>query len=233
VAMVALALLSALRFPVSGFAAEDTSVYAAPLSKLVERLAAQPVLTAQDYASLAQETVTWGHRLQESQQPVLPGPVHDALAGVAAGEALSSTAADWTRIRSNLEELLKEPPKPPPQPKPKQQQQQQQKEQPQRDQQKQDQQPSPDQQQQQQSQHPESKTQNGQPPPSKPPEQANTGENQKIGGQPQTPDDRANPSLALPIQKLDQLRNQDSPAELFQLLDSREHRPPPKPGRDW
>ena len=52
------------------------------------------------------------------------------------------------------------------------------------------------------------------------------------GGQPQQPD-KTDPSLALPMQKLDQLRNQDSPAKLFQMLDSQEHKPRPKPGRDW
>ncbi|HZL45926.1 MAG TPA: hypothetical protein VFC28_06840, partial [Opitutaceae bacterium] len=63
---------------------------------------------------------------------------------------------------------------------------------------------------------------------------ANTGDTQKIGGQPQQPPGaKADPSLVLPIQKLDQLRNQDSPAELFQMLDSRERKPPPKKGRDW
>jgi Ca-activated chloride channel homolog len=216
-AVALLILLSGIRYPTSAMGAEDTSAYAAPLSKLVERLAAQPVLGAGDYATLAQETVTWGRRLQEAQQPVLAGPVHDALAGVAAGDALNPKAADWPRFRSDLEELLKEPPKPPPPPQQQQQQQQQQSQSP-------------------QSKDSESQPQNqpeSPPPPPKQPEQANTGETQKIGGQPPPQSDRANPSLALPIQKLDQLRNQDSPAELFQMLDSREHRPPPKPGRDW
>jgi hypothetical protein len=35
------------------------------------------------------------------------------------------------------------------------------------------------------------------------------------------------------MQKLDQLRNQDSPATLYQMMDSRDHKPPPKKGRDW
>jgi Ca-activated chloride channel family protein len=215
-AVVLLILLSGIRYPVSAMAAEDTSAYAAPLGKLVERLAAQPTLGAGDFAALAQETVTWGRRLQESQQPVMPGPVHDALAGVAAGEGLNPKAADWPRLRRDLEELLKEPPQPPPQ-----EQQQQQNEQPEQKQQ------------QDQTKNPEPKPKDQPPPPPKQPEQANTGETQRIGGQPPPQNDRANPSLALPIQKLDQLRNQDSPAELFQMLDSREQKPPQKPGRDW
>jgi Ca-activated chloride channel family protein len=233
-AVILLFALSGIRFPISGFAAEDTSVYAAPLSKLVEQLSAQPALSAADYASLAQETVTWGQRLREAGQPVTPGPVHDALAGVDAGEKLSSHAADWAQLRSQLDDLLKKPPEPPPQPQP-QKQQQQKKEQQQPQQQQQNsggnspesqQEKSPEQQ----------RTPDSQPNPPPPPEptQANTGDTQKIGGQPQQPPGaKADPSLVLPIQKLDQLRNQDSPAELFQMLDSRERKPPPKKGRDW
>jgi Ca-activated chloride channel family protein len=60
---------------------------------------------------------------------------------------------------------------------------------------------------------------------------------QKVGGVPEkkegdkTPED---PALALPLQKLDQLRNQDSPAELFQLMDAdNKPVPPKKKGKDW
>jgi Ca-activated chloride channel family protein len=207
-------------------AAEDTSAYAAPLSKLVERLSTQPGLAAGDYATLAQETITWGQRLQGAQQAVTPGPVNDALAGIDAGEKLETKAADWSQLRNNLEELLKKPPEPPPQ-----QQQQPKQNQQQKEQQRQQQNSSSSQQppppEEQQAQNPESKTQ-------KPPEQANTGGTQKIGGQPQQPKEiKSDPSLALPIQKLDQLRNQDSPAQLFQMLDSRNYKPSPKKGRDW
>ena len=201
-AIVSLALLRT-----SAPAAEDTSVYAAPLSKLVEQLSNQPELSATDYSTLAQETITWGKRLREANQPVTPGPVRDALTGVDAGEKLARQAADWAQYRSQLEGLLKKPPEPPPQ------------QQPQNQQQKEPQQQS------QESPKP-------QPPPPQP-DQGNPGETQKIGGHPRQPPAKADPSLALPIQKLDQLRNQDSPAELFQMLDSRERKPPPKKGRDW
>jgi len=205
--------------------AEDTSVYAAPLSNLVEHLSAQPELSAANFASLAQETVTWGNRLREASQPVMPGPVRDALAGVDAGEKLARGAADWPQYRSQLEELLKKPPEPPPQQK---QQNQQQKEQQQQEQQQKEQQ-----QKEQQQQQPQETQPKPQPPPPQP-SQANTGETQKIGGQThQQQSPKSDPSLVLPIQKLDQLRNQDSPAELFQMLDSRERKPPPKKGRDW
>jgi Ca-activated chloride channel family protein len=210
-------------------AAEDVSAFAAPLSSLVEHLSAQPGLSAADCATLAQETVTWGGRLREAQQAVPPGPVRDALLGVDVGEKLGPKAADWPRLRGQLEELLKKSGQPPPQPKPQPQNQQQQQ-----------------QSQSQQQQSPESPPPQKQeppppqpPPPDKqesnpPPERANTGDTQRIGGQTEPPGEtKTDPSLALPIQKLDQLRNQDSPAELFQMLDSRMQKPPPKKGRDW
>ena len=209
-----LILLSAIRHPLSAIAAEDTSAYAAPLSKLVEQLSAKPALSAADCASLAQETVTWGKRMKDAHQPVTAGPVNDALAGVDAGEKLSREAADWPEFRKQLGELLIKPPEPPPQ-----------------------QQPPPEQKKQDQSQkqeQPPKPDSQPKPPPKPEPNQANTGETQKIGGQPrQQPGAKTDPTLALPIQKLDQLRNQDSPAELFQMLDSRENKPPPKKGRDW
>jgi Ca-activated chloride channel family protein len=71
--------------------------------------------------------------------------------------------------------------------------------------------------------------QHDQPPPSR--------ETQKVGGVPEKKDtDKTplDPSLALPLQKLDQLRNQDSPAELFQLMDADNKKPETKKtGKDW
>ena len=62
-------------------------------------------------------------------------------------------------------------------------------------------------------------------------------ETQKVGGVPEKKEGEkapVDPSLALPLQKLDQLRNSDSPAELFQLMDA-DHKPstPKKKGKDW
>ncbi len=67
-----------------------------------------------------------------------------------------------------------------------------------------------------------------QPPPSR--------EMQKVGGTPEKRDaDKAplDSQLALQLQKLDQLRNQDSPAELFQLMDTDKKTTPKKTGKDW
>jgi len=60
---------------------------------------------------------------------------------------------------------------------------------------------------------------------------------QKVRGVPEKKDGEktpVDPNLALPLQKLDQLRNQDSPAELFQLMDT-DHKQtaPKKNGKDW
>jgi hypothetical protein len=35
------------------------------------------------------------------------------------------------------------------------------------------------------------------------------------------------------MQKLDQVRNQDSPAQLFQMIENNEPRPPEKKGKQW
>jgi Ca-activated chloride channel family protein len=227
-AVILLIVLSGIRYPVSSFAAEDTSAYAAPLSKLVEQLSGQPALSAADYAAFARETVTWGKRLREASQPVMPGAVNDALAGVEAGEKLSKPAADWPKLRSELEDLLKKLPEPPPQKKPQPQKNQ---DQPQQQNASGNPADSPPEKSPEQQTKPDSQPK---PPPPPEPAKANTGETQKVGGQPrQPPGTKADPSLVLPIQKLDQLRNQDSPAELFQMLDSRDHKPPPQKGRDW
>ena len=57
---------------------------------------------------------------------------------------------------------------------------------------------------------------------------------QKVGGAPEKKADQpTDPQLAVPLQKLDQVRNQDSPAQLFQLMDAGQKPPPKKKGKDW
>jgi Ca-activated chloride channel family protein len=68
-------------------------------------------------------------------------------------------------------------------------------------------------------------------PPSPPPE--NT---QQVGGAPKRPEGEQpplDPSLALPLQKLDQLRNQDSPAELFKMMEGEKQPTTNKKTKDW
>ena len=68
---------------------------------------------------------------------------------------------------------------------------------------------------------------------SPPPPQPPPGETQTVGGQPDKPtNDQRDPSLTMPLQKLDQLREQDSPAKLFQLMQDPKA-PPAVKGRDW
>lgn len=60
------------------------------------------------------------------------------------------------------------------------------------------------------------------------------GDTQKVGGAEERnePNEPKDPALALPLQKLEQLRNQDSPAELFQLMEG-DQKQTKKPGKDW
>jgi len=247
-AVAVLVVLSALRFPLSAVAAEDTDVYAAPLAKTVQRLAAQPNYAANDWAELARQTITWGQRQQEAKQPVTEGPVRDGLAAVSAGEKLDAKAADWAQLRRDLEALLQKPDP----------QQQQQQKQPQKNQSDQNQQP---QQQQQQSQDQSGSDQKSPPPQSsdapkqepknedrKPPESAlgdqqkeskpneppPSSETQKVGGtEKKEPPENLDPALALPLQKLEQLKDKDSPARLFQIMEGEKKPTPAKKGKDW
>ena len=59
---------------------------------------------------------------------------------------------------------------------------------------------------------------------------------QKVGGTPEKKDADtlpADPQLVQQLQKLDQLRNQDSPAQLFQLMDPNQKNPPKTNGKNW
>lgn len=66
------------------------------------------------------------------------------------------------------------------------------------------------------------------PPPPEP-----SGDTQTVGGQPDKPTNpEQDPSMTMPLQKLDQLRQQDSPAKLYQLMQDPKA-PPAVKGRDW
>jgi Ca-activated chloride channel family protein len=221
-----------------------------PLGKIVGRLADQDTRTGRDWAELARETVTWGQKIQSEQRPVPEGPVRDALAAVDLGAGLDAKTADWPQLRRELEALLQQPEPPPPQQKQEQREKQDQgkqdqKQQPQQDQQQSEQSQS-DQQQEQQPQQsdaaqPEEKQdgkqdsafgdmkEKAEPPP--PPR-----DTQKVGGAPEKKEgeqEPTDPSLAMPLQKLDQVRNQDSPARLFQLMDGEKKPAPARQGKNW
>jgi Ca-activated chloride channel family protein len=258
---VSRATAAAAKVPVrTGVAESDAPPPAQPppsaaLSKIVTRLAATPDRSGRDWAELARETVTWGQRLQSDQQPVAPGPVHDALAAVDAGSALDPKTADWAKLRDELNALLKKSDEDQKQDQQKQDQDKQnqdknqsqdknqqkqkddksQSDQSDPDDQKNDRKDSPD--------NPDSKPQEGKqgqkafgdmkddPPPPPPSE----GDTQQVGGNPDKKPAAADvdPSLAMPLQKLDQLRNSDSPAKLFKLMQGEPQPAPAKKGKNW
>lgn len=255
----ALCLLVILSFASSLRAAAPAPTVSPPLlSKIVSRLAVQPSSSARDWAELSNETVLWGQKIQSEQQPVPPGPVKDALTAVDLGSKLDPKTADWTKLRNDLEALLQ---KTEDQKKDQQQQQNQNQDQKNQDQQKQDQSKQDSQKNQQsqdQSQQPkkneQSNSQQSKPnkpedqkkPESafgdmknheqKPPPRPQPGETQKVGGVPEKKGSEKNtdPAMALPLQKLDQLRTSDSPAELFQLMDAdKKTAAPGKKNKDW
>lgn len=253
----AAALVAAVLAGAMPTAAKAAETGAANLGKIVGRLSQLPSPAARDWAELARETVFWGQRLQSGQQPVPAGPVRDALAAVDLGAALEAGAADWPKLREELEALLQKSDEPPPPPENQPQNQ---------EQQKQDRQNQDRQQQDQEQGRPEkekpSDPQSGSPgeqeqpdakpdspgqPPNQPRESAfgdmqqdvpppPSSETQKVGGAPEPkPGEPAqtDPALAVPLQKLDQLRNQDSPGRLFQLLQGEAKPAPAKGGRNW
>ena len=246
---VGLLWLSTLSSQLSAFGAEgaQADTLAKPLATTVARLAAKDAVNAKEYSEMAQTTVTYGQRVKSAQQQPPENVIRDALSAVDAGEKLDAKAADWPKLRSELEELLKKE-EPPPQDKKKQDQKDQQKKDQQQqqdknpsqdqdqqksDQQKQDQEQKDQQQSQQQNQDafgdmkdkPEQKK-----PEQKPQPQPGT---QKVGGQQEKkPAEPVDAELAMPLQKLEQVRNQDSPAKLQQLMQGQ----PPKQkttGKNW
>jgi Ca-activated chloride channel family protein len=235
-------------------AEEKEAPAAEPLSKLVASYAQRDNLAARDYAELARTTLTYGQRLLSSKKEVPAGPVNDALAAVEAGRSLDTKAADWSALQRDLEALLKKKEEPPPKEQPQQKKPEQQKEQQQQQQNSSQQ----NQQQNQQDKPPPEKSDEQKndaaqkPPPPKdqsafgdmkdrsaeksnqPPPPADPSEQQKVGGTPEKKADEEpkDPALAVPLQKLDQLKNQDSPVQLYQLMQDHQSKPK-KTGKDW
>jgi Ca-activated chloride channel homolog len=229
---VAALLLAAFLPGLSAVSRAATAEAASPpgdlLGHIVGRLSAADTPTALDWAELGRETLTWGRRLQSQRQAVQPGPVNDALEAVRRGSALNPKATDWTQLRSDLEALLRKPPE--------------QKEQ--KEQKNQDQQQQQDRQQQQQSEKQKQNRQEQQPGQSrdestKPADdeaRSRQRDMQRVGGSRanKTRDPAAaDPELAVPVQKLDQVRSQDSPAELYQMIENTEAKPATQPSRNW
>jgi Ca-activated chloride channel family protein len=251
--LLGLLCLSALSAPPSAQAAaaepQPSDTLAAPLSKTVGRLAEQPTLSAKDCSELAQTTITYGQRVKSAQQHPPEGVIRDALRGVEVGEKLDAKAADWPKLRSDLEELLKREEEKKDEQKQdqknedqkKQDQQQKQDQNQQQDQQKNDQQKQDEKQQQQQQKEQQEKQkqdafgdmkdQQEKKDQKQPPPKPGT---QKVGGQQdKKPAEQQDPELAMPLQKLDQVRTQDSPAKLQQLMQGQPQQKPKPNGKDW
>lgn len=246
--------------PAAPTAAAPAAPEPSPLVKIVTRLAGAETHTARDWAELGRETVNWGSRLQSEKQPVPEGPVRDAISAVELGRQLDAKGTDWKKLREELDALLQNPDEDKKDQQDKQDQQNQDDQQ--QDQQKQDQDKKSEQQKQDQSKQQQSKSdqkdssqqqqeqQDAKPPEPKPQGESAFGDmnkkeepppppppesTQKVGGAPEKKDEApppVDPSLALPMQKLEQLRNQDSPAQLFQLMEG-EKKPTRKTGKDW
>lgn len=198
------------------------------LPKLVEQLAAQPSLSAADCEKLVRQTIADGQAVRQTGQPVKPGIVQDGLAAVDRGESLDAKSAEWPELRSQLEELLRPPEQ---QDQKKDEQKQEEKKQEQQQQQSQDK--KQDQQQEQKSEEQKQQEQQQQQSQAQPQPQQDQN-TQKLGGaQDEDKERQEHPELAAPLQKLDQVREKDSPAELFELLHDNEPRSPNQPKKDW
>ncbi len=243
IAASTIVLLTAYSLQPKASAAESPGdTFAKPLATTVARLSAKDVLTAHDCSELAQTTITYGQRVKSAQQHPQEKVIRDALQAVDLGESLDAKAADWPRVRQELQDLLKKEDPPPPKDKQQQKNQQQKNEQnqQQQDQQKKEseqqnkdqQQKQPEQQRNNQDAFGDMKDQKGQKAqPKPPPPQPAT---QKVGGQQdKKPDEQVRePGLAVPLEKLGQVRDQDSPAKL-QLLMQGQQQKPKTTGKDW
>lgn len=261
VAVVALLTASLTRLPAQSPVAPEP-----PSPDLVQaavtRLIALPAIRADDWSSLALETLAFGQAHRQAGQPVPKGPVQDALEAVELGESMDAAVADWPELRKQLLELLEEPPsqdqeEPPPQPEDQENQEDEESEDSQQS--PEDSQDSGDQQDQESGnpeQSPESNGEETEPREPGDPEAGKEGEPeeaesespgqeespdppdeadremQTIGGEPsqaELPDD---PELAAALQELEQVRNQDSPARLFQILEGEPDKEN-KTRKDW
>jgi Ca-activated chloride channel family protein len=251
-AAAALALLA--MFPPTDAQAADGD-----LPDLAKRLSGQNSLSAADAATFANATIGYGETQKQSGQPIPPTVLADGFASVDFGERTDRTAADWPELRRKLEELARPPEQQDKQDEEKkdedehkEQQQQQgggQNEEQQENSEDQQQEQEQQQQNQEQAENEEQQNRSGQkafedPPPeeqqqeSGEPQQENAQQPKKdtqtIGGaQAEDKELQERPELAVPLQKLDRVKQQDSPARLFQLMQDDEPKKPTKKERDW
>ncbi|MEM6823106.1 MAG: VWA domain-containing protein [Verrucomicrobiota bacterium] len=80
------------------------------LRAIVGTLSAQSSLDAGDYKRMAEATLQVGKQMLEKKTSLARGAIEDALEAVHEGQALNTTAADWERLRRELEKLLESSP---------------------------------------------------------------------------------------------------------------------------
>ena len=239
-------------------ATPDARADVTALPDLVKQLSAKPSLSASDAARFANATIDYGEQQRQTGKPIPPGVLQDGFASVDLGERTDRKAADWPELRRKLEDLAK-PPEQQKQDKKNEQKkddekkdQQQQQQGGGQDQNQKDQQEKQDQQQQDKKDE-EQQKRSGQKafdnqPPGQNPQQSHEGKPepqddkdqqagknmQTIGGQQATDEElQKSPELAVPLQRLDKVKQQDSPAKLFQILQDEEPKPKGKKERDW
>lgn len=259
----------------------DTTI-AQPLVKIVSEVCQKDSPTAKDYARIAQSTVDFGRRMLQAKEHIQKEVITSGLDAVDIGEQLDAKGGNWSKLREELQSLLKDDHQqspPTPQEKPPQNNQEQEKqgkenksetdrdENPssRNDQKSQGEQKnetdSSSQTKSENSPNDQPSTSNGSPsardakpsdnqnaqsafgdmkdshdPPTPPRQQSDPQETQKVGGLASkgAPQGRnEDPQLIIPLQKLDQLRNLDSPARLFRTMEGPPSPSTDKKGRDW
>jgi len=100
----------------AGGAAEPAAEEQPELVKIIGALSEKPEVRAQDYASMAEETLRFASEPTSASRETRSSVVDDALAAVDRGEALDPGAAHWKELREKLEALRDQLAQPPPRP---------------------------------------------------------------------------------------------------------------------
>lgn len=256
----------------------DTTL-AQPLVKAIAEVCVKDLPTAKDYARIAQSTVDLGRRTLQSKEQIQKEIIASGLDSVDIGEQLDAKAANWPKLREELQSLLKSEDRhsPPPQEQPQEQEKENQRnanksgsnqEETQSTGNDQESQANKDKQTKSSSQSQDDNSNTGQSTSSK---DSSSGENsssqdqqkapsafgdmkdshaptkpthqqvdpldtQKVGGQVSKGSSyggNEDPNLVIPMQRLDQIRNLDSPAKLFRMMEGPSTQPTEKKGKDW
>ncbi|MBW2712544.1 MAG: VWA domain-containing protein [Deltaproteobacteria bacterium] len=103
--LLALSSLFLVGQPASAQASPEAVKPPGPLETLVGQLANKEKLLAEDYGSLAQESLNYASQPPPEARAGLGGIIEDGLSAVARGEGLDSQAMPWDQLRSALLQL--------------------------------------------------------------------------------------------------------------------------------